>query len=377
MGAGAAGARGAAEWDGAVIVTGSILVVDDDPVIRRLLAHTLTTQGHDVLIARDGAEALEVLEANEPDIVLLDVVMPGIDGVMVLERIKADPARRSVPVIMVSALEDFASVVRCIELGAEDYLQKPFDPTLLRARIRAGLDKRRLQQLERARVRDVFARFMPEPLVDEVLSRTDGRLRLGGVRVVATALFADLRSFTSFSERTPPDRTLGVLNRYLGEMTDAVLDNGGTLVSYLGDGLLAVFGAPIECDDHADRALAAAREMQRERLPRFNAWAAGEGYDAFRMGVGIASGALMSGNVGSERRLDYTAIGDTVNTASRIESLTKELGHPVLLAESTRELLAQTADDLEFVDEVTVRGRLAATRLWGLSPIPAAVGAAA
>jgi adenylate cyclase len=280
-------------------------------------------------------------------------------------------------VIMVSALEDFASVVRCIELGAEDYLQKPFDPTLLRARIRAGLDKRRLQQLERARVRDVFARFMPEALVDEVLSRTDGRLRLGGVRVVGTVLFADLRSFTSFSERTPPDRTLDVLNRYLGQMSDAVLDNGGTLVSYLGDGLLAVFGAPIECDDHADRALAAAREMLRERLPCFNAWAATEGYDAFRMGIGVASGALMSGNVGSERRLDYTAIGDTVNTASRIESLTKELGHPVLLAESTRALLGQAADDLEFVAEVTVRGRVEATRLWGLSPAPAAVEAAA
>src|SRR5690349_14075432 len=191
--------------------------------MRTLLARTLEMQGHGVLTARDGLEALNVLSASEPEIVLLDVMMPGMDGVTVLERIKADPARRSVPVIMVSGLEDFASVVRCIELGAEDYLMKPFDPVLLRARIQAGLDKRRLQELERARVRDVFARFIPESLVDEVLSRTDGRLRLGGVRMAGTALFADLRSFTSFAERRPPDRTIETLNHYLGEMSDAVL----------------------------------------------------------------------------------------------------------------------------------------------------------
>ena len=136
-------------------------------------------------MASNGSEALDLLHVQEPDIVLLDVVMPVMDGMKVLERIKGDPALRAVPVIMISALEDFDSVVRCIELGAEDYLQKPFDPVLLRARIRAGLDKRRLQRLERARVRDVFARFLPEPMVDEVLLRADGELRLGGVRMSA------------------------------------------------------------------------------------------------------------------------------------------------------------------------------------------------
>jgi class 3 adenylate cyclase len=348
--------------------SGSILVVDDDPVNRALLLRTLEGLGHRVLTAANGREALDVLQIREPDIVLLDIVMPVMDGVTALERIKGDPALRAVPVIMISAVEDFDSVIRCIELGAEDYLQKPFDAVLLRARIRAGLDKRRLQQLERARVRGVFARFLPEPMVDEVLSRADGDLRLGGVRVVSTALFADLRSFTSFAERTPPDRVIAVLNRYFGEMSDAVLDNGGTLVAFLGDGLIAVFGAPIECDDHADRAVAAAREMLCERLPRFNDWAREQGYGAgFRMGIGMSSGPLMSGNVGSERRLEYTAIGDTVNTASRIESLTKELGYPVLLSESTLALLRAPPQDLVYVEEVTVRGRSAPTRVWSLA----------
>jgi adenylate cyclase len=348
--------------------SGSILVVDDDRVNRMLLARTLATLGHRVATAANGREALDRMLAQEPDIVLLDVVMPEMDGIDVLERIKRHQALRAVPVIMVSALEDFDSVVRCIELGAEDYLQKPFDPVVLRARIRAGLDKRRLQQLERDRVRDMFARFLPEPMVDEVLSRAHGDLRLGGVRVVSTVLFADLRSFTTFAERTAPHEVIAVLNRYLGEMSDAVLDNGGTLVAFLGDGLMAVFGAPVECDDHADRAVAAAREMLRVRLPRFNDWAREQGYgDGFRMGIGISSGPAMSGNVGSERRLEYTAIGDTVNTASRIESLTKELGHPVLVSQSTIDLLTAPAADLVYVNEVTVRGRSKPTRIWSLA----------
>jgi adenylate cyclase len=161
-----------------------------------------------------------------------------------------------------------------------------------------------LQRLERARVRDVFGRFLPESMVDEVLSRADGDLRLGGVRLLSTVLFADLRSFTSFAERTPPDEVIALLNRYFGEMSDAALDNGGTLIAFLGDGLIAVFGAPIEGADHADRAVTAAREMLTQRLPRFNDWVRENGYgDGFRIGIGVSSGPLMSGNVGSERRL--------------------------------------------------------------------------
>jgi adenylate cyclase len=292
--------------------------------------------------------------------------MPDIDGFGVLEEMKADNTLRDIPVIMISALEDFESVVRCIELGAEDYLPKPFDPVLLRARINAGLNKRRLHVLEHARVRDVFARFLPESIVDEVLVRADGDPRLGGVRLICTALFTDLRGFTTFAERTPPDRVIEVLNRFLSEMTDAVLDNGGTLVTYLGDGLLAVFGAPIECDDHADRAIAAAREMLHTRLPRFNEWLRSVNHGEFKMGIGVSSGPLMSGNVGSERRLAYTAIGDTVNTAARIEAHTKEVPHAALVSQSTRDLLSRDAG-LVFVDEVTLRGRSSSTRLWGLA----------
>jgi adenylate cyclase len=188
------------------------------------------------------------------------------------------------------------------------------------------------------------------------------------VRLVGTALFTDLRGFTAFAEATPPDQVIDVLNRFFGEMSDAVLDNGGTLVTYLGDGLLAVFGAPVESHDHADRALRAAREMLRERLPRFNDWLREHRHgDGFAVGIGVSSGPLMSGNVGSERRLEYTAVGDTVNTASRLEALTKEFPHALLVSDATRALLTGSDNELIFVDEITLRGKTASTQLWTLA----------
>jgi adenylate cyclase len=210
---------------------------------------------------------------------------------------------------------------------------------------------------------------VPVAVVDEVLKRTDDDLRLGGVRLTGTVLFSDLRGFTSFAEAMPADRVIEVLNRYLSEMSDAILDNGGTLVAYMGDGIMAVFGAPIEAEDHADRALAAAREMLEQRLPEFNSWIRESGLgDGFTMGIGLNSGPLMSGNVGSSRRLEYTAVGDTTNTASRLEAMTKGTSYSLLVAESTHGFLTRPAPDLVFVDELAVRGRLSSIRLWTLGP---------
>ena len=229
---------------------------------------------------------------------------------------------------------------------------------------------------ERQRVRDTFARFVPEGVVDRVLERTDDDLRLGATLEEVTVLFSDIRGFTTFSESRDVVTVIEVLNRYLSEMSDAIMDNGGTLVSYIGDGIMAVFGAPIKQGDHADRALAAAREMLEERLPRFNEWMEkhhGEGADpadpfraGFRMGVGLNSGPVMSGQVGSERRLDYTAIGDTVNTASRLEGLTKGTPHQLFISESTHAKLGDEAAELVYVDEMPIRGREQGIKVWTL-----------
>lgn len=231
-----------------------------------------------------------------------------------------------------------------------------------------------LAALERAQVRATFARFVPESVVDDVLARANDDLRLGGVRLRTTVLFSDLRGFTSFSEPLEPDVVIHVLNHYLGSMSDAIMDEEGTLVCYMGDGIMAVFGAPLEQPDHADRALRVAREMTGPRLEQFNAWLREQGLSVggFRMGVGLNTGWVMSGNVGSERRIEYTAVGDTTNTAARLESMTKGTPFQVLVAESTRHALQRPADDLEFVDQVAVRGRAVSLNVWGVRDRPRA-----
>jgi adenylate cyclase len=230
-----------------------------------------------------------------------------------------------------------------------------------------------LGTVERERVRDTFARFVPEQVVDEVLASAEGDVRLGGVRRDATALFADLRGFSTFSEGLEAEQVIDVVNHYLSEMSEAILDHGGTLVAYMGDGLMAVFGAPLEQPDHADRAIAAAREMVNVRLAHLNAWLLSQGLShVFRMGVGVNSGNVMSGNVGSQRRLEYAAIGDTVNVASRLQEMTKATPHQVLIADSTRERLHGEVADLFFIDELPVRGRSAPIRAWSLRDVAAA-----
>jgi adenylate cyclase len=223
--------------------------------------------------------------------------------------------------------------------------------------------------VEKAQMRDLFARFVPDSVVDQVLAKTEsGELRLGGIRLVSTVMFSDLRGFTSFAERRSPEEVIEVLNRYLTLMSNAILDHEGTLVAYMGDGIMAVFGAPIDSTDHADRAMAASLEML-EAMESFNAWMAENGYGTgFKMGIGLNSGEVMSGNVGSDRRLEYTAIGDTTNTAARLEGMTKGTPYQLFVSGSTYEALSEKPDALEFVDDFEVRGRERKLPVWGLRP---------
>ena len=218
----------------------------------------------------------------------------------------------------------------------------------------------------RRRVRSTFERFVPKEVVGELLARTDASPRLPGERVEATVLFCDLRGFTTLAERLEGE-VIEVLDRWFNEMGDAVLDNGGTLVSFQGDGIMSVFGAPIHAPDHAARALAAAREMLDVRLPRFNAWLEEQGLidEPKRMGIGVNTGTIMSGSVGSDRRLEYAAVGDATNTASRLQSLSKQSDHQLFVAQSTRDALGD-ADGLVLLGPMDLPGRREPCTVWTL-----------
>ena len=226
-----------------------------------------------------------------------------------------------------------------------------------------------VEAFERRRVSDLFGRFVSDSVAAQVLAQRGAEgMRLRGVRLESTVLFSDLRGFTSFAEQLDPELVVGILNRYLSAMSDAILDHDGTLVAYMGDGIMAVFGAPVAAPDHADRALAAAREML-QRLEAFNASLRADGLgDGFRMGIGLNSGPVMSGTVGSERRMEYTAIGDTTNTAARLEGMTKGTSHQLFLSEATRDAFVDPPRDLVFVQEMEVRGRRERLRVWGIEP---------
>ena len=308
-----------------------MLVVDDNRVNRLLLVHGLEQEGHNVAWAENGRLALEMLQSHSFDLVLLDIEMPELNGFQVLEALLADPALRDMPVIMTSASDELDRVVKCIEMGAEDFLTKPLNPVLLRARVNASLEKKRLRDQQRK----LLHTFATPEVADELMK---SGFALGGKHVEATAMFADIRSFTSIAESQDPADTIELLNNYFALMFDAIASHGGTLNQMVGDGLMAVFGAPMPHEDHCERAVRAALEMI-ENLSAFNVQQSALHKAQIKIGIGIASGVMIAGYTGTQHRATYTCVGDTVNLAARIEAHTKIAGCPILLDENTRKRL--------------------------------------
>jgi class 3 adenylate cyclase len=308
---------------------GDLLVVDDNRVNRLLLVRSLEQEGHTVASAEHGRQAMEMLRAKAYDLVLLDIEMPEMNGFQVLEELLHDPQLGDIPVIMTSASEELDRVVKCIEMGAEDYLTKPLKPVLVRARVNASLEKKRLRDAQRK----LFRTFAAPEVAEELLR---SGLSLSGKHVQASAMFADIRSFTSLAEKQDPADTFEMLNDYFALMFDAITNHGGTLTQMMGDGLLAVFGAPIPHTDHKLQAVRAAREMI-ENLEVFNIEQGQRQKTTVQIGIGIASGTLIAGYSGTKQRATYTCVGDTVNLAARIEAHTKIAGQRVLIDKTTRE----------------------------------------
>jgi len=327
---------------------GRLLIVDDNKVNRILLARAVEQLGHQIETADNGRQGLEKLRAGSFDLVLLDIEMPEMDGYQVLEACLQDSELRNIPVIMTSSLDEIDSVVKCIELGAEDYLNKPVNPVLLRARVNASLEKKQLRDEQRKLIRTFATKEIAEELLKTGFS-------LGGKFVNASIMFADIRSFTTITESRSPAEIIEMLNDYYALMFDAITGHGGSVNQIIGDGLMAIFGAPVHYEDHCERAVQAALEML-ELLDGFNQNQAAQNKQQIKIGIGIASGQVIAGFTGTQHRATYTCVGDTVNLASRIESHTKVAGKPILIDENTHAGLSGDIQ-VEELGGITFKGK--------------------
>ena len=336
-----------------------LLVADDNKVNRLLLARSLSLLGHRVDSAENGRIALEMLRRDAYDLLLLDMEMPELDGFGVLEQLVADPALRDLPVIVTSSLEGVAHVVRCIELGADDYLPKPVNPVLLKARVGSSLEKKRLRDQQKAMVR----RFATAEVADDLAG---SGFALGGRRVQATVMFSDIRGFTAMVEQQSPEETIELLNTYYTLMFEAISAQGGVVNQMVGDGLMAIFGAPRPLADAPLAAVRAAQDMI-EMIGLLNAERTPQGKAALAIGIGIASGEMVAGYTGTQQRATYTCIGNTVNLAARLEAHTKEAGQPILLDADTQAALGLRVAVLA-LGPVRFKGKAEAVHVFAVAP---------
>jgi adenylate cyclase len=345
----------------------ALLVVDDNEDNRYTLTHRLKREGYtNLTTANDGRQALELLQSQRFDLVLLDIMMPELNGYEVLERLKTDPQLRHIPVIMISAVDEMASVVRCIELGAEDYLPKPFDATLLRARVGASLEKKALRdevdewtrkleqrvqeqvaQLDRlGRLKNFFS-----PQVAESIINGGGEDLLKTHRREVVVAFLDMRGFTAFTDNSEPEEVMSVLADYHRAMGQLIVAHEGTLERFAGDGMMIFFNDPIALANPTANAVKMALTMQERFVPLRAAWKK-RGYD-LDLGIGIAQGYATLGAIGFEGRWDYACIGGVTNLAARLCSEAK--GGQTLTNQKTLSRM-EDAVQAEPLGEVTLKG---------------------
>lgn len=336
-------------------MTARILVVDDTPANIQMLASILGTSGYQVSVATSGRQALDLMARTPPDLVLLDIMMPEMDGFATIREIKANDAWRDLPVIFLTGRSDSSDIVQGFELGAVDYVAKPFNPPELLARVNTHLTMHQLrvtlaeknQALAHAHeiVRQAFGRYVSEEVATAVLSSPEA-LELGGSEREVTILMGDLRGFTSMAAQRPPEEVIASLNLYLETMLEVIGRFGGMVDEIIGDAVLVIFGAPIACEDHADRAVACGLAMQLA-MAEINERLAGMNALELQMGIGVNTGRVVVGNIGSARRMKYAAVGANVNLAGRIESFTT--GGQLLISEMTRDCVqAELRVDAEF-----------------------------
>jgi adenylate cyclase len=357
------------------VADAALLVVDDSEDNRYTLTRRLSREGYaNIATATNGREALEMLQAQPVDLVLLDIMMPDMNGYEVLERLKADPHLRHIPVIMISAIDEIESVIRCVELGAEDYLSKPFNPTLLRARVGASLERKKLQDQVRAQAADLAAwnqtleqrvadqlaeiervgrlkRFLSPQIAELVMSSGESERVLESHRRAVTVVFCDLRGFTAFAETAEPEEVMAVLRAYHDVLGPLIYKHEGTLERFAGDGLNVLFNDPLPCPDPSVRAVRMAVEMRDAVASLAVKWRK-LGYD-LGFGMGIAHGYATLGRIGFEGRYDYSAIGTVVNLAAR---LCAEARSGQILVDGKVHMAVEALTDTEPLGDLVLKG---------------------
>jgi adenylate cyclase len=354
--------------------TGKILVVDDNESNRNMLSRRLERQGHRVKLAENGKRALEMLREEDFDLVLLDVMMPEMDGYQVLEHLHADDKLRGLPVIMISALDQLDTVVKSIELGAEDYLPKPFNPVVLRARIGACLEKKRLRDRERAYIKklrseqerseQLLLNILPRPIAERL---KEGQRTIADVFPDVTVLFADLVGFTRMSEQLPPAELVAMLNKIFSMFDQLAEKHGLEKIKTIGDEYMAASGLPMPRPDHAEAMAEMALDMLAV-IERFNA----KRNRGVRIRIGMNCGPVTAGIIGT-KKFAYDLWGDTVNIASRMES--HGIANAIQVTESTyKRLRHKYAFQRRGIIHVKGKGALCTYFLVGRRPAKLGAG---
>lgn len=340
----------------------SILLVDDEPINLRLLEDLLASAGYSTWSATSGQEALNIVQEFTPDLVILDVMMPEIDGFEVCDRFRQHEQLKTVPIIFLTALDDEESKLKAMEKMGDDYITKPFNSRLLLAKVASLIQLQTIRhQSNQAKMNktikettkrqlsaaweineylsEKFRLFVPEQFLNRIAPKGIQSIRLGNVtEEELTVLFCDIRDFTAIAESQNPRETFEWLNSFFNKMSGCISVNHGFIDKYLGDAIMAVFDRP---ESHGQDAVKAALMMQ-QNLQEFNQHFYPEKIRSpIAIGIGINTGVGMIGTLGSEYRMDSTVIGDVVNTASRLEGLTKQYGCTMIVSESTLEQIRQ------------------------------------
>ncbi len=352
-----------------------ILIVDDNETNRDILRTRLSPHGYELTEAADGEQALATAREQRPDLILLDVMMPKIDGIEVCRRLKADVDMPFTPIILVTAKADSKDVVAGLEAGADEYLTKPFDQAALVARVKSmlrmkeltdqvrtqaddlaiwnrTLESRVAEQLSQIERMDRLRRFLSPQVAELILSSGDDRF-LESHRSQVTVVFCDLRGFTAFAETAEPEEVMGILRDYHSSVGVIIHKFQGTIERFAGDGLMVMLNDPVPCDDPCGQAVRMAAEM-REAVSELTAKWRKLGFN-LGFGMGIAHGYATLGRIGFEGRFDYAAIGSVTNLAARLCAEAKD---GQILIDGKVHAAVEAIADLEVLEELTLKGFL-------------------